>query len=106
MTTLLANLRPAAGTGRWAWLLAVLSLLLVAKPLLAPPSASPPWQHITVQPGDTLWQLAEQRATPADDIRAVVRDIQRANGLETPEIAPGDVLLVPPIPPERGGDLQ
>lgn len=91
---------------RWAWIAVAIALAVVAKPLLLPPSASQPWERITVQPGDTLWRVAEQRATAADDIRLIVRAIKQANGLEASTIRPGDVLLVPPVPPERGGHLQ
>lgn len=112
MTKLLLKLRCCRlglTTGEWrhwAWLLVVIAVAVSSKPLLTPPAADQPWERITVQPGDTLWRLADQRAAAAEDVRLVVRDIQRANALETAAILPGQVLLVPPIPPERGEHLQ
>ena len=49
---------------------------------------------VVVQPGDTLWSIAEQRY-PSDDVRARVGDIERANGLRTPVIAVGEILRLP-----------
>jgi LysM repeat protein len=49
---------------------------------------------VVVQPGDTLWSIASQRY-PADDVRARVGDIERANDLHSPVIAPGEVLRLP-----------
>jgi len=47
-----------------------------------------------VQPGDTLWSIAAERYTGAD-VREKVGEIERANGLASPVIVPGEVLKVP-----------
>jgi LysM repeat protein len=49
---------------------------------------------VVVQPGDTLWSIALQRY-PADDVRARVDDIERANGLQSPVIEAGEILKLP-----------
>jgi nucleoid-associated protein YgaU len=50
-------------------------------------------RHV-VRPGDTLWAIAEARY-PGDPREAVWR-IEERNGLETPMILPGSVLILPP----------
>lgn len=52
------------------------------------------WSTVVVQPGDTLWTLAE-RIDPAGDPRVIVADIKQANSLANSAIAPGQVLTVP-----------
>jgi LysM repeat protein len=49
---------------------------------------------VVVQPGDTLWSIASQRY-PSDDVRARVEDIERANGLSSPQIDAGETLRLP-----------
>ncbi len=49
---------------------------------------------VVVQAGDSLWGIAES-VRPEDDPRAVVEQIQRANGLRSNVIQPGQVLVVP-----------
>ena len=50
---------------------------------------------VTVQPGDTLWTVAE-RVAPHVDPRLVVAQIQSANHLRGPQLLAGMQLLVPP----------
>jgi Tfp pilus assembly protein FimV len=49
---------------------------------------------VVVQPGDTLWSIASEHY-PADDIRARVEAIERANGLHSPVIQTGETLRLP-----------
>jgi Tfp pilus assembly protein FimV len=49
---------------------------------------------VVVQPGDTLWSLAEELA-PEEDPRAVVDAIVDLNGLEDVDLLPGAVLQLP-----------
>lgn len=49
---------------------------------------------VVVQPGDTLWSIAESVAD-GNDIRAVVDRIQQLNGLEGSDLAPGQILQLP-----------
>jgi LysM repeat protein len=50
---------------------------------------------VVVQSGDTLWSIADTVAGPGDDVRAVVDEIQRVNGLRTADLVPGQVLRLP-----------
>ncbi|HUG74490.1 MAG TPA: LysM peptidoglycan-binding domain-containing protein [Acidimicrobiia bacterium] len=50
--------------------------------------------HLVVG-GDTLWEIALDVTPPGDDVRIVVEDIKRHNGLTSSLIMPGQVLLVP-----------
>lgn len=49
---------------------------------------------VVVQPGDTLWSVA-QRADPGADPRAVVDSIRELNGLQSDSVGVGVVLQVP-----------
>ena len=50
--------------------------------------------QVIVQPGDTLWSIA-QSADPNADARAVVQQILQANRLTNPDITAGQRLWVP-----------
>ena len=52
------------------------------------------FEHVTVQPGESLWQLAGEIA-PASDPRDVVSDIVQLNQLGSAEVQPGQSLAVP-----------
>jgi len=52
-------------------------------------------QHVTVLPGQSLWQVAETVAPQADP-RDVVDAIVDLNGLHTTVVTPGETLAVPP----------
>lgn len=49
---------------------------------------------VVVHSGDTLWSIATSVAGD-DDVRAVIDEIQRANGLHGADLVPGQVLLLP-----------
>jgi len=49
----------------------------------------------TVAPGDTLWRLARTVASDGDDLRDVVRDLEKLNDLPSSGIEVGQVLLLP-----------
>ena len=49
---------------------------------------------VVVHSGDTLWSIATTVAGD-DDVRAVIDEIQRANGLHGTDLVPGQVLLLP-----------
>jgi hypothetical protein len=51
-------------------------------------------QQVTVQPGQTLWQIAE-RTAPGADPRETVQRILDLNGLQTSEVQAGTALLLP-----------
>ena len=48
----------------------------------------------TVQPGDSLWTVA-QRIAPEHDTREVVAQIQRLNDLDSATLLVGQLLLLP-----------
>ncbi|MCU1557532.1 MAG: LysM peptidoglycan-binding protein [Microbacteriaceae bacterium] len=52
------------------------------------------FQHVTVQPGETLWQLAGDIA-PSADPRDVVADIVHLNQLAGADIQAGQKLAIP-----------
>jgi len=87
----------------------VLTLLLVAPVVLAlviaffvgagaaassSAGASAGFEYVTVQPGQSMWELALELA-PASDPRDVIADIQRLNALTTSEVHPGQRIAVP-----------
>jgi nucleoid-associated protein YgaU len=49
---------------------------------------------VVVQPGDTLWTIAESLDEDGD-VRALVDEIQRLNGLGAAVLVPGQVLQLP-----------
>jgi len=51
-------------------------------------------RHV-VQPGETLWQIAETVAGPSDDVRDVVFDLVRLNELPDAGLMAGQVIVVP-----------
>jgi len=57
-------------------------------------SAGAPVEQVTLQAGQSLWQLAEDIA-PGVDPREVVRDILAANQLESASVQAGQRLDVP-----------
>jgi hypothetical protein len=50
--------------------------------------------QVTVEGGETLWQVAHEIA-PTKDPRDVVSDIVRLNNLPSAEVAAGQTLAVP-----------
>jgi len=76
-------------------LLAALLLLVARLSAGAPPAtpALPAGSTVTVQPGDTLWSIA-QRAEPGSDPRLVVDQLRKANHLNSVQLSPGQTLKV------------
>ncbi|WP_022881809.1 LysM peptidoglycan-binding domain-containing protein [Gryllotalpicola ginsengisoli] len=50
--------------------------------------------HVTVEPGQSLWQIAE-RVAPHDDPRDVIDEIVDLNGLQSSSLSPGQTLAIP-----------
>jgi hypothetical protein len=59
---------------------------------LAAPERLPHVQHLVVQPGDTLWSIA-QRAAPGHDVRPIVDAMERTLGTTT--VTVGQSIPVP-----------
>jgi Tfp pilus assembly protein FimV len=51
---------------------------------------------VTVEPGDTLWSVAE-RVAPHADTRQVVAEIQSLNKISDAVVVPGERLVVPTL---------
>jgi nucleoid-associated protein YgaU len=49
---------------------------------------------VVVQPGDTLWSIASPVAG-GGDVRAVIAEIRRLNGLSSARLVPGQTLRLP-----------
>ena len=99
--------RPAAGRlrltrrGRLVLVLVAMALLFVAASVGRAGSEAatvsdtgPSLQQVTVQPGETLWAVA-QRIAPDNDPREVIAQIRRINDLETSTLQAGQQLLLP-----------
>ena len=83
--------------------LALVFLLLLAQRVHAGDTAVPTESYRVVT-GDTLWDLADERTEPGEDVRSVVRIIQRLNDLDGGLIIPGQVIVVPAATPSPGGE--
>jgi len=53
-----------------------------------------PFQYVTVDSGESLWQLAETIA-PGADPRDVIEQLMQLNRLESSEVFPGQQLAIP-----------
>jgi nucleoid-associated protein YgaU len=81
----------------WVVLALVLAGLLIGVYRAGGAAGAPlyvPTESVVVQGGDTLWSIAENRAG-GRDVRDVVSEIQRINGLRGTGLNPGDTLEVP-----------
>jgi len=85
---------PLRHLGRWSLvLLAVAALGLgLSKAVLG--DTHPVVTSIVVQPGDTLWAIAAARY-PGEDVRVRIDEIERLNGLHSPQIGVGELLRLP-----------
>lgn len=54
----------------------------------------PLFDYVSVQPGDTLWSIAEDYAG-SKDIREVVYKISQLNNIRNNPIHPGDIIKIP-----------
>ena len=76
-------------------LLAVTATLFGRAQVVADPtSQGPVAEYVTVQPGDTLWELAANVA-PGRDPRPVIDRIVELNGIEDGSLRAGQRLAVP-----------
>ena len=89
--------------GRAVLVLLLAGLLLAAISLggadtqaagVASEGQSAPVQTVTVQPGESLWSVA-QRIAPDNDPREVVAQIRRLNDLESSSLQVGQLLVLP-----------
>lgn len=98
--------RHSAQRARRTRTLLVLGILLVALVVLvfAPSIVHtmartniPPTIAYTVVPGETLWEIAAGHSA-GQDVRKVIAQIKRVNGLTDSTLLPGQILAVPVTP--------
>ena len=54
------------------------------------------YTSIEIQPGDTLWSIAEEyMCSEYDDVNDYIKDIKKVNGLHRDTIHAGNYLMVP-----------
>lgn len=75
--------------------LAVMSYLSLSGTLTADALEDKVTEYYQIQKGDTLWEIAKRYQAPNEDIRAVIYEIRQLNALESTDIYPGQVLIVP-----------
>jgi hypothetical protein len=75
-------------------LLATVAMVFGRGQVAATSSSQQVVHYVTVEPGDTLWQIA-RRAAPQSDPRLVVDRIVEINGLDGAAIQAGSRLAVP-----------
>jgi len=61
----------------------------------AEPAEPRPPLSVQVEYGDSLWTIAREYGDPRRDVRAVVAEIRRANGVDPARLQPGSVLVIP-----------
>jgi len=80
-------------------LICLLILSLIIVPLFntsfARSKESKSYVQITVNPGDTLWQIAREYGPGNKDVREVIYDICKLNGISAETLKAGDMLLIP-----------
>lgn len=62
---------------------------------LGPAEYTGPVETVSVRAGDTVWGIAASATSAGTDVRDVVDDILRLNGLSSAELTAGQQLLVP-----------
>ncbi len=58
-------------------------------------SSADDYVEVTVENGDTLWNIARSYGPANADTRVVVYNIERVNGISADSLMPGQILLVP-----------
>ena len=89
-------------TRRGRWVLAVLASVVAigtgivgGQAVAAGPTQALEVVGYTVQPGDTLWQIAADVAVPGEDVRDVIVELQDLNALPRAELSAGQHLVLP-----------
>ncbi len=85
---------PLRHLGRWSLVLLACALISLGLSKVALGETPPVVSTVVVQPGDTLWSIAAA-AYPGDDVRVRIDEIERLNGLHSPQIDVGEVLQLP-----------
>jgi hypothetical protein len=85
---------PLRHLGRWSLVLVAVATLALGLSKVALGDTPAVVTTVVVEPGDTLWGIAAARY-PGDDIRVRIDEIERLNGLHSPQIGVGEVLQLP-----------
>ena len=75
-------------------LIALVSVLFIASQKVAHASSETVIVSVTVNPGETLWDIATQ-VNPAQDPRDTIEEIKALNELSSSDIDAGTSLMVP-----------
>ncbi len=75
-------------------LAAVLIGLHVSAGIVSNSMPEPSYKTVVVRQGDTLWDLA-RRTKPGTDPRKTVYEIRKLNQLESVNLQPGQILMIP-----------
>jgi len=57
--------------------------------------ADQPYVLHTVEPGDTLWEIAKRHLPEGTELSAFIHDIRLFNGMETSQLTAGHALKIP-----------
>lgn len=68
-------------------------LLISGRVDASTPEAAPSTYRVLA--GDTLWDIAASIAEPEEDVRVVVAELKRLNGLPASSLSVGQELLIP-----------
>jgi LysM domain-containing protein len=80
--------------GRWSLVVLAVASISLGLSKVALGDSPAVVATVVVQPGDTLWGVATGRY-PGDDVRVRIDEIERLNGLHSPQIEVGEVLQLP-----------
>lgn len=53
------------------------------------------YQSVAIQPGDSLWGLAEQHKLPEMTVEEYITEVRRINHLRTSDLVSGEYLILP-----------
>lgn len=104
MFCIVSNMRSThteSRTGLRAIVLGLLLVLIIGAFLLlfeeeaVSASGGPQVTSVVVEPGDTLWEIADRVAPEGADLRVVIKELVALNELQSKVLKPGQVLQVP-----------
>ncbi|MGO5287484.1 LysM peptidoglycan-binding domain-containing protein [Pseudoscardovia suis] len=96
-----AHVSQATRQGKLVLTFAVVFVIAVAAAVIAPlgfASSTEAPQQVEVrqvQPGDTLWQFAEEITPPGGDVRDSVNELEKLNDMDSSAVYPGQRLVIP-----------